>query len=300
MSRMSENRKAELQHRYGDNSLAPIPEKYMEAVRAKSARYMLFANHDNQHGYCEHCAKDITFDKTKHKAKVVCPNCGAKLRIQHTWRAKCKWNVNWGVVGQSLNDDTFILRYIMVSQNKDYTKEVVEKAREVYDFKHGWSYVFSNLAEGWTVNSRYFFTEFNMGYWRRKQCCIGARSFNNIKAELRNLSAMKYFPELDKYFDVYVYARDNVSKLMNVPLYEKLEKVGLSDVAMSDYKNYYEKGIKYKRSESSLVKMLGLNKGQYNVFVKNANKSNLNFIRNNSEMPIQLLDYILSNNAIRE
>lgn len=300
MSRMSENRKAELQHRYGDNSLAPIPEKYMEAVRAKSARYMLFANHDNRHGYCEHCAKDITFDKTKHKAKIVCPNCGTELTVQHTWRAKCKWNVNWGVVGQVLDNDTFALRYIMVNQHENYIKEVSEKAREIYDFKHGWSYIFSNLESGWTVNARYYFTEFNMGYYRRNQCCIGAESINNIKAELKKLPVMKYFTEYDRYFSVYTYARDNVSGLLNASLYEKLEKVGLGNIAKADYEDYYSPKINYRRKETSLVKMLGLNKLQYNLLLKNGSKQNLNFIRNNKEMPIQILDYIFSHDAFRQ
>ena len=302
MARRSEGRREELQHKYGNDAFTPIAPKYIGQARELSARYILFVNKDNKHGFCESCCNDVEFERTTHKQKMACPNCGKELTIQHTWRkSQCEWNVDWYVVGQSVDENTFALRYIEVRQGVDYTKQIDERAREIYDFKHGWSYQFSNLEDGWKVDSRYYFTEFTMNWHRRKHCCIGAKSLHNIGAELRNtISDMKYFNEFNTYFNKYIYPRDNVKCLLNASLYEKLEKVGLGKLAMEDYLDYHSTPIKYKRSETSLLKMLGVNKLQYNLLLKNATKKILNFIRANKDMPIQMLEYIVSYNKVSD
>ena len=295
---MSEKRKVELNSKYGDNSLSPIPTDYLNKAKFESARYILFVNKDNKHGYCEHCGKTVEFDKTKHKEEVVCPNCKGKMTVQHTWRKpKCEWHLDWFVYGQAVDNETIVLRYIGVNQNEDYTKTVKELAREVFDYKHGWSYKYSFVDNTWKIKSSYYFTEFIMGYHRRKQCCIGATEINNVKAEVAKLDCMKYFKHLNRYYRVYVYPRDNVKCLMNVSLYEKLENAGLGKLAMSDYTRYY-KAIKYKRTETSLIKMLGIDKLRFNLLRKYSNVTSLDFIREHKDMPIDMLQYILSNNAI--
>ena len=295
MGRRSPQRREELQNRYGDNAFERISDTYMEKARKLSAKYILFVNKDNKHGYCQSCCKDVTFDKTKHRETVECPNCGTKLTAQHVWRKpKCDWNVDWYVVGQLVDEDTFALRYIRVSHEANYVRDIDEKAREIYDFKHGWSYYFSNIEEGWRVN-KYYFTEFTMNFHRRHNCCIGAKTINNIRRELDGLTALKYFDQLDRYYSVYVYPRDNISKLMDVSLYEKLEKVGLGKLGMERYQNYW-KPFKYKRNETSLVKMLGINKLQFNYLRNHATSDNLVFIRGNKDIPIDRLEYIIEHN----
>lgn len=301
MGATTAKRKAELQLRFGDNAFTPISADYIEQARELSARYILFVNKDNKHGYCEHCCNDVEFTKTKHKEKMICPNCGKELTVQHTWRkARCDWNVDWFVKGEVVDDETFALRYIEVSQKADYTKEISEKAREIYDFKHGWSYQFSNLQTGWTVNSRYYFTEFTMNWHRRYECCIAAKALNNIASELKGITTLKYFDQLNEYFGIYVYARDSIRQLMNASLYEKLEKVGLGEIAKDDYKRYNGERIKYKRSETSLIKMLGIDKLRYNILLSNGTYESLGFIRENKGLSIKMLDYVVSNKVIKE
>jgi hypothetical protein len=299
MGRMSEKRRQELQSSYGNDAFAPIDSNYMEKARGLSARYILFANKNRQNGYCEKCCKDVKFDTTKHREKVECPNCGIKLTVMHTWRKrKCENNVDWYVVGQTVDTNTMVLRYIKTEQNENYTKSVKECAREVYDYKHGWKYKFSytyNYADntfGWRLNDPYYFTEFLMGGYRRKLCCIGAESVNDIKSEVKKLDAVKYFDQIDDYYGIYVYARDNVKQLMNAPLYEKLEKVGLGDIARADYDAYWNP-MKYRRAQTSLTKMLNINKAQYKLVLKYGSLKALNFIREFKKMSLQTLDYIL-------
>lgn len=311
MAKRSEKRVEELQLSYGNGFVEPIKSEYINQAKEKSARYILFVNHNNRNGYCEKCGHDVTFDRTRHNAKVVCPNCTNKMIAQHTWRKpSCEWHVDWYVVGQALDEETMMLRYLAVFQNADYTKSVIESAREVYDFRHGWSYRFSYhckafygtevyLKTEWFVDDSYCFTEFQMNYVRRKMCCIGATPLNNIKAEVKKLSAMKYFGEVDKYFKVYVYPRDNIAKLMRYPLYEKLEKVGLGDIAMKDYQTYWNP-MKYKRSEKSLVKMLGLNRLQYKTFLRHKTMESLEFLRQNKDMSMLIADYVLDNHKVSE
>ena len=299
MARRSEERKAELQRKYGNDAFTPIHPKYIEQARQLSARYILFANKDNKHGVCEKCMKDVEFTKTKHKEKITCPNCGTELTTMHTWRRKCDWNVDWYVIGEVIDEDTFVLRYIEVEQKEDFTKNIGEKAREVYDFKHGWHYQFSYLpVGGWSVDNRCYFTEFNM-FNRRKEFCIAADSLNNIEEELNKLSALKYFDKAREYFRTYWYPSNAVKKLMNASLYEKLEKVGLSDIVKGDFHDWSTVcTIRYKRTETSLVKMLGINKAQYKLFLASGNKKTLDFIRSHKTMPIEELNFIITNKAI--
>lgn len=302
MAKRSEEKKAVLQRKYGNDAFTPIHSKYIEQARQLSARYILFANKDNKHGVCEKCMKDVEFEKTKHKEKITCPNCGTELTTMHTWRKKsCEWNVDWYVIGEVVDEDTFALRYIEVEQNSNFTKTITENAREIYDFRHGWSYFFSNATwkSGWTVDDRYYFTEFNT-FHRRKQCCIDAEPLNNIPAELEKLLALQYFDKVNEYCRVYTSPRDNVKQLSkDIGLLEKLEKVGLSELAKEQYRDYWSRrNFKYNRSETSLLKMLGLDRAKYNLLFKNQTIEALNFIRSNTEMKWQTLDYIVSNNAI--
>ena len=298
MGRRSPQRKKELESKYGKGAFAPIAPEYMEKARELSARYILFSNRDSKHGLCERCCKDVEFKRaTKHNEVKICPNCKTGLKVRHTWRGKCKWEIDWYVVGEVVDNSTFALRYISVNQYDDYTKCINESAREIYDFKHGWNYKFSWWGNTFHVDDSHCFQEFSM-YNRRKQCCIGALTIdNNIKDKLRTLDAFKYFDKLDDYFGVYTYPRDNIMKLLNVGLYEKLEKVGLSKTANLDYKNYW-KSIKYKRSETELTKMLGVNKQHLKILKANESMMNLDFIRTHTKMPINTLEYIINNDAI--
>ena len=294
----SEKRQAELNAKYGDNAFPAIRSKYIDKARELSARYILFVNKDNKHGYCEKCCHDVEFPKTKHKEMAICPNCGAELMVQHTWRKTiCDWNVDWYVIGELVDEDTFALRYIMADQNPNYLKNIEEKAREIYDFKHGYSFFFSKITSGWTVDCRYYLTEFGMGF-RRKQCCIGAESLNNIGQLMKGITALKYFDQADRYFNIYTYPRDNLRGLLNAPLYEKMEKVGLGFIAMEDYKDYWKPSIKFKRTETGLIKMLGLDKLKYNLLLNNASRKVLDFIRDNKSMSIKQLEFIVNNHAI--
>ena len=295
MGRRSPQRKEELESKYGKGAFAPIAPKYMETARELSAKYILFSNRDNKHGLCEKCYKDVKFSHTKHNQKIVCPNCGETLQAKHTWRGKCKWEVDWYVVGEVVDSFTFALRYISVNRYDDYTKCINESARELYDFKHGWSYRFSWWGNTFHIDDSYCFQEFVMGGYRRKQCCIGAESIDNIKDKLRTLDAFKYFDKLDEYYGEYVYPRDNIKKLMSVTLYEKLEKAGMSYIAQRDFKNYWG-GIKYKRTETELTKMLGINKAQFRLLKTNATIKNLDFIKANHDMSLNTLQYLVCQN----
>ena len=299
MGRRSQQKRDELESKYGNGAFAPIAPKYIQAAREKSAKYILFVNKNSKHGLCEKCCKDVEFERaTKHNKEIECPNCKAKLIVRHAWRGRCKLGIDWYVVGEVVDSETFALRYIGVYQDSDYTKYVDESAREIYDFKHGWSYKFSYDCDEFRVDDTYYFREFFM-YQRRKQCCIGAEAINDIKGKLMELDAFKYFEQLDEYFDVYTYPRDNIKQLLDVPLYEKLEKVGLGKIAQEDYKHYWGKGLIYKRSKTELTKMLGVNKQHLKLLKKYCSLDNLEYILDNKDMQLNILEYLLANNACK-
>ena len=294
MGRRSPRRKEELESRYGNGAFAPIESEFIKKAKMLSAKYILFANKDNKHGVCEKCGKDVEFEYTKHKQKITCPNCKMELEVRHTWRGKCVWDIDWFVVGDVVDKETFALRYISVEQNNDYTKNIKESAREIYDYNHGWSYRFSFVDGKFCVDNGYYFQEFLMGGFRRKQCCIGAETIDNIRAKVRTLDAFKYFDKFDEYFNTYVYPRDNIKQLLSVSLYEKLEKIGLKEIAKYDYNNYW-KPMKYKRNETELTKMIGINKQQLRILKKDDSVYTLNFIKKYKKMSLNILEYLIDN-----
>ncbi len=297
MGRRSQQRKNELESKYGVGAFAPIAPEYMQVAWEKSAKYILFANKNTRHGFCEKCWKDVEFDRaTKHNKEIECPNCKATLTVRHAWRGRCKWDMDWYVVGEVVDNETFALRYISILQCNNYTKWASESAREVFDFKHGWSYRFSYDGNEFRVDDNYCFTEFFM-YHRRKQCCIGAETIDDIRGKLKQLDAFKYFDQFDEYFSVYTYPRDNIKKLLDVPLYEKLEKVGLGKIAQENYKKYWHNEVKYKRNATELTKMLGVNKQHLKLLKANCSTRNYRFILNNTNMPLNTLEYLLANSA---
>ena len=298
MAKISPKRKEELQLKFGKDALRPITKTQIEYARRNSARYILFKDKDNQNGHCEFCNTDVTFDKTKHKKKIRCPKCRQKMTVQHIWRKpNCDFHVDWFVYGKAIDEESFVLRYIAVFQYKDYTKSIKEYARDAYDFKMGSRYEISFDEGEWNVGSRYCFTEFTMNWCRRYMCCwANAKEMPGIKAELKKIKAIKYLDNFDEFYNVYTFPRDKVKGLLDAPLYEKLIKAGLGEFAMKDYKNYWER-LRYKRTQTSLIKMLGLNKISFNAFRQKATKDMLSLVRNYPNLSSEMYDLFLKANV---
>lgn len=275
-------------------SIRPINATTREKIRKRHSRYMFFYNKDAIHGTCERCGGKVSYsEKTIHKAKVWCPHCESEMEVMHTWRKPggCDYEIAWDMDVKAINNEVFVIRYIMMHQFKSYEMEIGEVAREVFDFKTAKRYRISKhlVNDGHGKNERIwhtandYFVEFNMYVQRRDFCMLASPVFTERKLfkELGKIDALDYYDWKSK-LDTFYLLSDNINGLLSAPLYEKMEKVGLGDMAARDFG--YGK-ISWNPKEKSIVKMLRLDKKHYNLFMEKPSVTALGFLQMYRKIP---------------
>ena len=270
----SAKRKEELNNLYGRDNLNPATKIQKKWMIKHSARYIRFDNHDNKHGYCEKCGRNVEFEKTVHKSKIKCPKCRTELTVEHMWRKSngCAFQYDWYVIPKAINKDVLMFRYYSVIRQGKYEFSIAECARKVFDFKRGFSYEFSVNGNEFKVDDRYYFIECFMWQVRNSWCLRADPVKVGFKKEILKIDALRYFEPLDEYLNEYCLISSSMQKLLDVPLYEKMYKVGLKNMAFELFCNWRER-FKYSRKENSLTKILGINKAQLRVLTKYDNKN---------------------------
>lgn len=275
-------------------AIRPISATTREIIRQRHSKYMFFYDKDRIHGTCERCGEKVSFsENTKYKSKVWCPHCKDEMIVLHTWRKPggCDYEMKWDMDVKAINNEVFVIRYIMMHQFKSYEMEIGEVAREVFDFKTAKRYRISKhlLNDGhgkhewiWHTANDYF-VEFNMYVQRRDFCMLASPVFTERKLfrELSKIDALDYYDWKSK-LDTFYLLSDNIKGLLSAPLYEKMEKVGLGDMAARDFG--YGK-ISWNPKETSIVKMLRLDKKHYNLFMEKPSVTALGFLQMYRKIP---------------
>ncbi len=279
--------------------IKPISEHQTEKIQRLSSRYMLFTNKDATHGTCECCLKETTFEKkTRHKATVICPSCKKELTVEHVWRKRgCDYNLDWFAQVQAISKDILVMRYFESYQFRSYAKRVSECAREIFDFTTGNRFRVDKInADRTWRESNYYFIEFaGMSWYRRRAFCMAGellQSKKQIVNEIAKIDAVKYY-DYESKLGTYCCLSDDLLGLMSAPLYEKMEKVGLGALAEKDFGRAK---IKWKRTETSLVKMLKLDGRRYKVLLNFPNHNVLSFLQRYSRVTDKDLAYLVKEN----
>jgi len=281
------------------NKMRPLSDYQTEQIQKLSSRYILFTKKQgNKIGFCENCVKDVVFENgTKHKELVECPSCKKKMRIEHTWRKKgCDDNLDWFVKGQAVGNDVFVLRYYSARQFRSYRKTIEEDAREIFDFKTAKRFrLCHHYGKQEWQRDNYHFVEFNM-YNRRRDFCGYAKEIecSQLLKELEKIDALKYYDWESKIS--YYYLMTALYGLLKAPLYEKMEKVGLGSMVVSDFT---QDSIRWNSKEKSLIKMLKLDKIKYKWFMKCPNTYNLSFLQRYKNISEKEIEFVLGNTAFR-
>lgn len=244
-----------------------ITEFQHEWIRKETARYMFIEKEGKC--TCSCCNKTVEVGRTKHRGKVTCPSCGKELQTIHLWRLRSLDVIDWVVIPRTLNETTLMLRYVLAARHNE-SVTITELARMVIDFSTNKDYCFENINGEWVKSTRYYFKRVPMGniWGQRELCCLPAKLYRQTWVrelnKLRNVKIRGNRGFDDKNwepdFKAYMVYRD-------AQLYEKLEKVGLSALAEEDMKaimysclSYRPRHIKYNGKETSLLKMLGINR----------------------------------------
>lgn len=269
-------------------AIRPISATTREIIRQRHSKYMFFYDKDRIHGTCERCGEKVSFsENTKYKSKVWCPYCKDEMIVLHTWRKPggCDYEMKWDMDVKAINNEVFVIRYIMMHQFKSYEMEIGEVAREVFDFKTAKRYRISKhpLNDGhgkyeriWHTANDYF-VEFNMYVQRRDFCMFASPVFTERKLfkELSKIDALDYYDWKSK-IGTFCLLSDDINGLLSAPLYEKMEKVGLEELAKSDF-GYGR--ISWNPKETSIVRMLRLDKKHYNLFMEQPSRTALGFLQ---------------------
>ncbi len=218
---------------------------------------------------CNCCGEVVEVGMTKHKGRVICPNCKKEVEVLHSWRVSKYWDdVQFVIVPKAIDSKTLMLRYYSVYRNgfsNIHTPVISECARMIIDTKRKTVHPFENAYGAWEYTRRNFFPETNM-YNPRRWCCLFGIDYDRLLTrELRKLDTFKYWTAkmIKDLWNSRYYTHNLVCVLATkADLYEKMYKVGLADVVKADIvANKYDE-IKYNAKTKSLTAMLGITKEQ--------------------------------------
>lgn len=246
-----------------NTNVQPISEKRLDWCVKQSARY-IYTDKKNGIGFCTKCEKKVMLPKTKHLQKMKCPSCNKEMQILHIGRRE--WledNVDWYVFPEAMSEDMLRLRYVyVVRSGKDPEPSVRECARMVIDFGRRTEHTFelTPWEETWKYQTMNYFRERDLGIDYRRFCCLAADIYPYGLGQIKKLKVFKNFKfTKDMFKNFYVSScLGFMSKRMD--LYEKLSEVGLNNLIHDDLYSYWHDEIKYNSKETSLTKMLGIDK----------------------------------------
>ena len=194
--------------------------------------------------------------------------------------------VDWTMTAYAINDHTLMLRYVVSHKYDCKELQVEERARIVFDFGERKTYMF----ERWRTDDKwkntkccYFRYGSHWNHWNRQYfTCRDTKKYApGFMSELKKINALNYL-DIDRYLDINKWwLTDAVHTLIvRGDLYEKLTKVGLAEVAEKDFLSYSSREIKFNRNESSLLKMLGIDRRYFKVFKRTKSLEALKMLQN--------------------
>lgn len=300
---MTKAKKEELVAKYMKN-IPALTEYQREWIRKQTAHYIFVDKDENgKHScHCDRCNKDVDLGKTRHKEIVKCPSCGHEMQIMHNWRNLYPETTDWIAIPRTLDGNTFMLRYVLAWRGGSKHIKITEVARGVFNLKgNDDKYLtFEIDYDGeWKYKRNSYFTEYNI-YNFRELCCLQANLYKPaMKRELKKLDGMGYFDNFSDFTKSYLYAHAMIGVLHDKKnIYEKLCKAGLTRLAQDDFNKwgsywYRDMCIDEDNGQTSLVKMLGINKNQLKLLRENQTVDALKYIKlvpNADQETLDLID----------
>lgn len=259
-----------------------LTDEQREWIRKETAHY-IFVSRDESGKHkcvCSSCNSEIDLGKTKHNDKAVCPVCGKEMEIIHTWRRKYyPETIDWIAIPKTIDGNHIMLRYVVAwryhNAGMPYTEVVRECARMVYRPDTETQHTFEEHYGKWIYATRSYFSEWNM-YQFRKWCCRVANAYApEWETELKKLNCLKDFEFISNFTKSTLYTNTMIGVLGDRKvLYEKLCKAGLKELAQEDFYRlgtYERESLCFRdvQTETKLVRILGINKGELRLLRDN-------------------------------
>lgn len=244
-----------------NSDVKPLSEKRLDWCIKHTANY-IYTDKKNGVGFCTKCEKKVILPKTKHMENIKCPNCHKNMKILHTHRRH--WledRNNWIVFPEIIDEYRLRLRYVLVSRyGVDPEPQALECARMVIDLNSEKEYTFELWDKEWKYSTWNYFRETGMCYSYRTLCCLQAELYPYGLKQIEKLNAFKNIKLTKQMFEKLYVSSCIFFMEKRTDLYEKLSKVGLNALIHDDLNSYYTEEIKYDNTQTSLTKMLGIDK----------------------------------------
>lgn len=294
------------------DSIRPLTKAQTEWIRKDSAKFIHFANKDRIHGYCDRCESEVEFEmNTKHNTKVRCPHCKHEMVVRHSWRGATE-DVDFRVVVKALSESRVLYRYILIEQ-KGIKRTYGEVARRVDDleYKRSWfyetdyKYVDGQPTWFWTEGRKHqWFTPYTMNYGDRRYFCMNGNVVRlGLNRELHKIDALKYVNNPSQFINDRWYVSSCVYELTKYSdIYEKLQKADHNKFAVAEFNNWLgfwgerERYEIYDISQTSLIKMLKLDKGTYKKWQEYGTLNALKYLQKyGNVIKDEVMEYAMKN-----
>lgn len=277
-----------------NKKLRPITEAQKRYHAKVSAKY-LFIDNENGDCTCPKCGKQLHLGKTKHKSKLVCPNCTNKLIVQHTWRmSKYLETINWMVIPKTINNHVLCLRYVLAYQVGNNSMKVSEEARMFIDEYHAEpEYYYQSNGKWFKGKTTYFRTPCYLA--ANKFWCMNAYEYpRNFFKEIDKMDCFKYYSS-QKEYDFSCFSSQLLYQIRSARLNEKLSKVGLNKL-VEGHRHFFcthnDRCYSINYKATSLIDMLKLDKPRFNILKKHGDYTTLDFLQREKNLNLRNFEVV--------
>lgn len=245
-----------------DMKLVPkLPKGFTDWARKEACReFFVFYDYGSDEGYCSRCRKYVTLEKPKHNKEVLCPSCGAKVkmkvksRIKHLateeYYAEIMQKIPGGIVVKSVWLKEFYGGRTFDNPRISYNEEsrtMIFEDGTVKRYRWG---DYKGKKTRWIPCSEVY----NRSYYWKKRTKLYTRNLNRMKqTKVLKESAIDLWKELPVTAEVYL----GIEK--GNPAIEKLARIGMFRLAGDLIKISYDKNL-LDQEATELAKILKIDK----------------------------------------
>ena len=185
--------------------------------------------------------------------------------------------IDWSVIAHVIDEHTLMLRYVVAHKYLRKDLSIEERARMVLS-DDGKVLMFEkwHTDDVWRNTKCCYFRECShYRYWNRQNwCCRDTQKrVPGFMDEINKLSNIKYLNTAVFFAEnPWICIEDTMKRLLDRgSFYEKLQKIGMHNIAFYDYKAYSGELIPINKNESGLREMLGISKMDMKRLFQNPN-----------------------------
>ena len=223
------------------------------------------------------------------------------IRIHYDYKAHGN-GIDWSVVAHTIDEHTLMLRYVVAHRYQRDDLSIEERARMVLS-DDGNVIMFEkwHTDDVWRNTKCCYFRQCShYRYWVRQNfCCRDTQKLApGFEEEIDKLANIKYLNHGCFFVEnVWICIEDTMKRLMERgSFYEKLQKIGMVNIALDDFKSYSNDLIQINANETKLSEMLGLNKREMKLLHQNPRTDCVKILQRIKNITDKEFEYAMKDN----